>query len=88
MTATRHKPLRKLLVNLGSLLVLGLVMYVLAWGPLLVMAERGYLPNEGVVVDCLRFIYRPVQWAYDNCEPVRFVMNSYIQILTGDRPLG
>jgi hypothetical protein len=57
-------PKEKRSINWGALIlwpVVILILYVLSWGPVIMMIEKGHISSTN---EFLRMFYRPLGWAY------------------------
>ncbi len=61
----------------GILLLAMLIFYPLSLGPVVWMAENGYLGNSGIRV-FVQIVYFPLQWFYESNESVEKLLDWYM----------
>ncbi len=61
----------------GFLLMAMLIFYPLSLGPVVWMAENGYLDNSDIRV-FVSMVYFPLEWSHENNESVEKLLDWYI----------
>jgi hypothetical protein len=69
-----------LLATLGILAPLLPMLYVAAIGPLVSLNNRGYFGSD--TQEALIFVYWPLEWTAQHCEPVGTALEWYVSLWT------
>src|SRR5436309_10173238 len=67
-------------VVLMTILLLAPLLYVASTGPLIWFASRDYIPEGSSAENALMVIYWPLEILANNCQPVSFALDRYIEL--------
>jgi polyferredoxin len=80
MTRKARKTLLDNLVWCAILLLLLGVLYVLALGPIALLSDSGFVPEDGPIAWTLNLVYTPLGWLYEESPFCGRILDVYLDL--------